>query len=129
MGRRGLLIAAALGVIAANVIVFASFLPDPAPPPNASPAERQYFLRCVSCHGARGSGSWRATVFLIRPGNLADGRRMAKLPDQYLFDIIKHGGATIGKPGMPGFGFHLSDGEIRELVAYVRRLSASRTSP
>lgn len=124
MRRRALLLLGAVGVIAVNVIVVAAFLPDPAPPPNAPPAQQRYFLRCVSCHGTRGTGSWRATFFLIRPGNLADSRRMAALPDQYLFDIIKHGGATIGKPGMPGFGFHLSDAEIRELVAYVRSLSA-----
>jgi len=122
MLRRGLLLAAALGVIALNVIVVAAFLPDPAPPPDASPGERLYFLRCVTCHGVRGTGSWRATLTLIRPGNLADAQRMAALPDQYLFDLIKHGGATIGKPGMPSFGFHLSDSEIRELVAYLRRL-------
>lgn len=119
---------AALGVIAVNLIVVASFLPDPAPPPNASATQRLYFLRCVTCHGARGTGSWRATLLLMRPGNLADSRRLAAVSDQYLFDIIKHGGATIGKPGMPGFGFHLSEAEIRELVAYVRSLSA-RDSP
>ena len=51
---------------------------------------------------------------------------MTALPNQYLFDVIKHGGATIGKPGMPGFGFHLSDTEITELVRYVRSLAADR---
>lgn len=122
MRRRGLLLVAALGVVAVNVIVVAAFLPDPAPPPNASPRERLYFLRCVTCHGVRGTGSWRATLLLMRPGNLADSKRMATLPDQYLFDLIKHGGSTVGKPGMPSFGFHLSDAEISELVAYLRRL-------
>lgn len=120
---------AALGVVAVNVIVIVAFLPDPAPPPNASPGQQLYFLRCVSCHGTRGSGTWRATLFLVRPGDLADSRRMTTLPDQYLFDIIKHGGAPLGKPGMPGFGFHLSDAEIRELVAHVRSLSAQKGSP
>ncbi len=115
---------AALGVIAVNAVVVVAFLPDPAPPPNASPGQRLYYLRCVTCHGIHGTGSWRATLFLIRPGNLADRRRMAALPDQYLFDIIKHGGAPLGKPGMPSFGFHLSEAEIRELVAYIRTLSA-----
>ena len=124
MGRRGLLVLATLGVVAVNLVVAAAFLPDPAPPPNALPAQRLYYLRCVSCHGVRGTGSWRARLFLIRPGDLADSRRMATLPDQYLFDIIKHGGAPLGKPGMPGFGFHVGDAEIKELVAYLRTLSA-----
>ncbi|MFQ5899111.1 MAG: c-type cytochrome [Candidatus Methylomirabilia bacterium] len=129
MRRRGLLLLAALGVIAANVIVVAAFLPPPSAPPNASRAERLYFLRCATCHGPRGEGSWRSTLFLVRPGNLADPDRMAGLPDQYLFDIIRHGGAPLGKPGMPSFSSHFSDGEIRELLIYVRTLSRGNTPP
>lgn len=128
MRQRGLLVLAALGVVAVNMIVVAHFLPDPAPPPNASPAQRVYYLRCVTCHGTVGTGSWRATLSLIQPGNLADSRRMAGFSDQYLFDIIKLGGSPIGKPGMPSFGSHLSDAEIKELVAYVRSLSAPARS-
>jgi mono/diheme cytochrome c family protein len=97
------------------------FLPHPVPR-NATPTQRLYLTQCATCHGANGQGSWRATLFLIRPGNLADPKTLDGLPDQYLFDLIKHGGATIGKPGMPAFGFHLSDEEIRELIRYVRSL-------
>ena len=81
-----------------------------------------YAQHCASCHGSSGTGSWRAWLFLIRPGNLADAKQMDVLSDQYLFDLIKHGGANIGKPGMPAFGFHLKDEEVRDLVAYVRSL-------
>ena len=54
----------------------------------------------------------------------ANTRALAPLSDEYLFEIIKRGGATIGKPGMPAFGYHLSDEQIREVVRYVRTLSA-----
>jgi mono/diheme cytochrome c family protein len=47
---------------------------------------------------------------------------MDRLTDQYLLELVKNGGATIGKPGMPAFGYHLTDEEIRELVRYVRTL-------
>jgi mono/diheme cytochrome c family protein len=47
---------------------------------------------------------------------------MAPLPDRYLADIIRHGGSTLGKPGMPSFGFVLNDAEIDALVQYVRSL-------
>lgn len=124
MGRRGLLLLAALAALAGKMLVAAAFLPTPSPPPDASPAERNYFLRCVTCHGTTGEGSWRATIFLVRPGNPADPHRMATVSDQYLFDIIKHGGASLGRPGMPSFAFHLPDSEIEELVAYVRSLSS-----
>jgi mono/diheme cytochrome c family protein len=50
------------------------------------------------------------------------------LSDDYLFILIKNGGATLGKPGMPAFGYHLSDGEIRELVRYLRTLSKGTPS-
>jgi len=98
------------------------FLPHPVPR-TATPAQRLYLTNCATCHGANGRGSWRATLFLMRPGNLADRQAMAALPDQYVVDLIKQGGATVGKPGMPAFGYHLSDEQIRDLVAHVRRLS------
>ncbi len=100
------------------------FLPHPVPK-NATPVQRAYLSNCATCHGANGHGSWRATIFLIQPGDLTDKRAMAQLPDEYIFNLIKHGGATIGKPGMPAFGYHLTDDQIRALVAYVRTLSAS----
>jgi len=100
------------------------FLPHPVPK-NATPVQRAYLTNCAPCHGANGHGSWRATIFFIRPGNLKDRKAIAPLTDDYMFNLIKHGGATIGRPGMPAFGYHLSDDEIRTLVAYVRTLSAS----
>jgi mono/diheme cytochrome c family protein len=100
------------------------FLPHPVPK-TATPVQRAYLTHCATCHGANGHGSWRATIFFIRPGDLTDRRVMTQLSDDYLFSIIKNGGATIGKPGMPAFGYHLSDPEIRALVAHVRGLSAT----
>ncbi len=122
MPPRWILFLAALGVIVLNLVVLVAFWPQPAPPPDASPAQRLYFAHCVTCHGATGNGSWRATLFLIRPGDLSDPRRMGALSDEYLFDIIKQGGASIGKPGMPALGFHLSGPEIRDLVRFLRTL-------
>ena len=100
------------------------FLPHPVPK-TATPVQRTYLTRCAPCHGANGHGSWRATIFFIRPGDLTDRRAMGQLSDDYIFSLIKNGGAAIGKPGMPAFGYHLSDPEIRALVAYVRTLSAA----
>ena len=96
-------------------------LPHPVPR-NATPAQRLYLANCATCHGADGRGSWRAAVFLMRPGNLTDARTLSGLTDDYLLGLIKNGGATLGRPGMPAFGFHLSDADIRELIAYLRTL-------
>jgi mono/diheme cytochrome c family protein len=127
--RRGVLIllaaVAAVGLFTGGL---AWLLTDARPPAGASRAQRLYYAYCVECHGADGRGSWRATLFLLRPGDLTDGRRIASYSDQYLFDLIKNGGATIGRPGMPAFGAQLSDEDIALLVAYVREL-ASATRP
>ena len=50
--------------------------------------------------------------------------RITARSDQYFFDIIKHGGSPIGRPGMPAFGSTLSDEDITLLVQYVRKRAA-----
>ena len=111
----------ALLTIIGSILVML-FVPHPVPK-TASGGQRLYLTHCATCHGADGRGSWRATIFLMRPGNLADPRLMDRLPDDYLFTLIKNGGATIGKPGMPSFGYHMKDDEIRELIRYLRTLA------
>src|SRR5439155_16251027 len=71
--------------------------------------------------------SWRASLFLLRPSDVTDPR-VAAQSDRYLFDIIKHGGATIGRPGMPAFGAQLSDEDIQLLVGYMRALASRRAA-
>jgi mono/diheme cytochrome c family protein len=122
--RRALLVLAlALGGLGLFAGGLAWVLNDPRPPAGASRGERLYVAYCAGCHGIDGRGSWRAALFLIRPGDLTV---VANHPDQYVFDIIKHGGASIGRPGMPAFGAQLSDDDIRALVEYVDTLARSR---
>ena len=91
-------------------------------PKTASGGQRLYLTHCATCHGTDGRGSWRATIFLMGPGDLSDPQLTDRLPDDYLFTLIENGGATIGKPGMPSFGYHVKDDEIRDLVRYLRTL-------
>ena len=118
-----LIILAALGLFASGL---AWVLDTPKPPPGTPRVERLYLGLCATCHGADGRGSWRATAFLIRPGDLTDAARMGGHSDQYLFDVIKNGGAPLGRPGMPAFGGSLSDDDLRALVAYLRTLGEKR---
>jgi mono/diheme cytochrome c family protein len=101
-------------------------LDTPRPAAGAPPVERLYLGLCSTCHGVDGRGSWRAALFLIRPGNLGPDGAAGSRTEEYLFDIIKHGGAPIGRPGMPGFGATLGDADIKELVRYVRGLAHAR---
>lgn len=116
-----IIVGPALVMLLASVAAMLYF-PHPIPK-RATPAQRLYLSQCASCHGARGEGSWRATLLLMRPGNLADPRVMDSLSDEYLLMLIRNGGAALGKPGMPAFGYHLTDDEIRELIRYLRTLS------
>jgi mono/diheme cytochrome c family protein len=109
---------ALLLVVASAVALLA--VPHPVPN-NATPVQRLYLTRCAECHGANGHGSWRATLLFIRPGDLARPGRLQDR-DEYLLELIKNGGAPFGKPGMPAFGFHLSDDQIRDLIRYIRTL-------
>ena len=121
MRRAILMLAAAIAGIGLFTGGLAWLLTDPKPPPGASRGERLYYAYCVECHGRDGRGSWRAALFLLRPGSLASPKVVAE-SDRYLFDIIKHGGSPIGRPGMPAFSYHLKDEDIAELVKYVRTL-------
>ena len=61
--------------------------------------------------------------------DLTDPAYLQTLPDDYLFQIIKQGGASLGKPGMPSWGQELTDQEIRDLAAYVRSLAQAPQQP
>jgi mono/diheme cytochrome c family protein len=118
-----LVVLTAIGVFAGGL---AWLLDTPRPPAGSPKAQRLFLGLCATCHGPDGRGSWRAALFLVRPGNLTDAASIDRLSDQYLFDLIKHGGAPIGRPGMPAFGSTINDDEIAELVRYVRGLSRAR---
>jgi mono/diheme cytochrome c family protein len=126
--RALLALAASLATIGLVAGGLAWLLDTPRPPRNASRGERLYYAFCVTCHGTDGRGSWRAWLFFIRPGDLGDPVRMRSHSDPYLHDIIKHGGAPFGRPGMPAFGFHLGDDDTQALVRYLRELSEGARS-
>lgn len=126
--RRGVLWGGAAAVLGlAGAIAAALLAPLPPGPPGPEPGRSLFRAHCATCHGADGrGGSWRARLLFLRPGDLADPRAAA-LPDPYLRDIIRRGGADFGKPGMPSFGFTLSDAEIEALAGYVRALPGGAT--
>ena len=119
--RRALVI---LGAAIVGIGIFTAglawLLTDPRPPAGASRGERLYYAYCVECHGVDGRGSWRAALFLLKPGDLAERSRGES--DRYLFDIIKQGGSPIGRPGMPAFGYQITDADIEILVRHIRTL-------
>jgi mono/diheme cytochrome c family protein len=127
MRRPLLVLAAAIAVIGLFGGGLGWLLDPPRPPVGASRAERLYYAYCADCHGVDGRGSWRALLFLRRPGDLADADRMRGYTDEYLFTIIQQGGDVLGRPGMPAFR-QLSDEDVAALVRFIRRLPAARAA-
>ena len=89
------------------------------------PGKTTYTTYCFACHGATGMGDGPAgKVLKPPPTNFADKEKMKKLTDDYLFQIIKNGGAKVGKsPLMAPWGGVLKDPQIKDLVEYIRTFS------
>ena len=85
-------------------------------------AKQTYDQMCAGCHGFRGDGGeGHRGGFSPHIGTLAIKSYMAEVPDDYLFLIIKKGGAYMGKMAtMPAWEKRLSDDEIRAIVAHIR---------
>lgn len=81
---------------------------------------------CGMCHGPTGKGDGPAAAALpTKPRNHTDGQYMNPLKDDYLFKIIKEGGASVGKAQfMPAWGSQIKDPEIWNVIAYIRTLAA-----
>jgi len=111
--------------------------PAPAPQPDTAPADSatvkadvaagkaDYQIFCASCHGPTGGGDGPVAQALDpRPAKHSDGNYMNPLKDDYLFQVIKFGGASVGKsPMMAPLGGSLSDQQIRNVIAFIRTLA------
>jgi len=85
-------------------------------------AKQNYDTFCVKCHGADGKGDGPAAATLsTKPRDFNDCARMCKISDDTLFNVIKNGGASAGlSKDMAAWGSGFEDGEMHDLVAYVR---------
>jgi cytochrome c oxidase cbb3-type subunit 3 len=89
--------------------------------------KKLYEKHCVRCHGKDGSGEGSGTgvtlsrerEFMVMPAALNNPGFQRAASDAMIADIIRRG-RKVG--GMPTFGRKLKDGEIADLVAYVRTL-------
>jgi mono/diheme cytochrome c family protein len=80
---------------------------------------------CSACHGATGAGDGAAAAALpVTPANFTDAAFWATRTDESVANVIKNGGASVGKsPLMAPFGAALDDARIAEIVTYIRTLS------
>lgn len=85
---------------------------------------------CVACHGAKGDGDGPAAAGLTpKPRKLSGKDVMSKLSDSQITTVIKGGGQSVGKsPLMPAFA-HLTDAQVKSLVAHIRALCGCDFKP
>lgn len=85
--------------------------------------ERLYQRYCSGCHGTTGEGDGLHSYTLNPPPvNHADTAYMNSLSDEYLFEIISNGGASIGKSTeMPRWKDVLGRNDINNVIIYLRK--------
>jgi cytochrome c oxidase cbb3-type subunit 3 len=105
--------------------------PDTPPPrgalvqADAEAGKADYRIYCASCHGESGAADGPiAQTLNPKPARHNDGAYMNALTDDYLFKVVKFGGASVGKSSMmAALGGSLSDQQIHNIVAFVRTLA------
>ncbi len=91
---------------------------------SAETAADNYGLFCVQCHGTAGTGKGiNAPYLAVAPRNHSDAKAMSELSDANVALAIKEGGSAVGKSTqMPSFKHNLTDAEIKDIVAHLRKM-------
>lgn len=136
-----------IGISLLSLLVFALGAPggqEPKPPPTPAKVqampqgdlklgESVYKEICFSCHGEAGDGkgpSWLNSM--PRPQVFTDRQYMARLTDQYMFEVVKYGKLSVLKrehPSqvvsvpMPGFETVLTDDQVKALISFERAVT------
>jgi mono/diheme cytochrome c family protein len=114
-------------IIAALLVIAVSVgLPAPADllaqdyPADVSRGKAIYERHCLTCHGQRGFGDGPSALLLtIAPANFHRPGSFLK-SDETLLRMIEHGGVFSPMHSWRG---RLTDGEMQDVLAYIRALS------
>jgi len=123
--RAASVVAAAALIGATGALAMRGLAAAPLSPAPSTPGQALYAMHCAVCHGESGRGDGpSAAGFASKPSNLTDGRRFNQLPDEFFVSIVLSGGPAEGlSPGMPPFQGNLNEGQVRQIVAYLRTLA------
>ncbi|MCI5106191.1 MAG: cytochrome c [Pseudomonadales bacterium] len=83
-----------------------------------------YRENCAQCHGLEGSGKGiNAPHLEVAPRNHTDYEEMNARTNEELFKAISEGGQAVNKSVlMPNWGHTLSEEDINNLIAFLRKL-------
>ncbi|MCA9471888.1 MAG: c-type cytochrome [Nitrospirales bacterium] len=76
---------------------------------------------CSQCHGATGKGDGPAASGLSPKPAVHANIPFDKLPMEYLYNVIYHGGRSVGKsPSMPYWGLTIGQQGVADVIAYLK---------
>lgn len=76
---------------------------------------------CAQCHGFTGKGDGPAASGLEPKPAIHANMPFDKLPMEYLYNVINHGGVAIGKsPNMPYWGLTIGQQGVADVMAYLK---------
>ena len=76
---------------------------------------------CAQCHGLTGKGDGPAASGLEPKPAIHANMPFDKLPVEYLYTVINHGGPAVGKsPNMPYWGLTIGQQGVADVIAYLQ---------
>ena len=76
---------------------------------------------CSQCHGTTGNGDGPAASGLVPKPAIHAKIPFEKLPIEYLYNVINHGGAMMGKsPNMPYWNLTIGQQGVADVIAYMK---------
>lgn len=76
---------------------------------------------CAQCHGFTGKGDGPAASGLEPKPAVHANMPFDKLPMEYLYNVINHGGVAVGKsPNMPYWGLTIGQQGVADVMAYLK---------
>jgi len=76
---------------------------------------------CSQCHGAEGKGDGPAASGLNTKPAVHANIPFEKLPIEYLYNVINHGGRSVGKStSMPYWGLTIGQQGVADVIAYLK---------
>lgn len=76
---------------------------------------------CAQCHGATGKGDGPAASGLEPKPAVHANMAFDKLPMEYLYNVVNHGGRSVGKStSMPYWGLTIGQQGVADAIAYLK---------
>jgi mono/diheme cytochrome c family protein len=101
---------------AATALLIGVAITSPTAAVDLENAKKIYVDKCLRCHGKNGRGDGpKAKELKKQPANYTDKKKMAAISDEKLKHEILDGTSP-----MPAYRGKLTDGEVDDLIAYIR---------